>query len=116
MGVVESGSDAPLTERERVRERPQKEREEMPKTITVTTFDENNEAVETNTEVCFEAAGRALDHKHAIHAFVTCTDAPEVLVDIAGLKGGAMARLGIAEAIELRKELNKAINAARKFA
>jgi hypothetical protein len=92
----------------------------MPKTITVTTFKKNeegiSEAIDTSMEIDFIKAGRGFEHKHSIQAFVTASDAPEVLVDIDGLKGGAMARLDIEGAIALRKELNKAINAARKFA
>jgi hypothetical protein len=92
----------------------------MPKTITVTTFKKNekgfSEAIDTHTETDFIEAGREHAHKRSIKAFVTSCDAPEVLVDIDGVNGGAMARLDIEGAIALRKELNKAINAARKFA
>ena len=109
MGVVERGS-----------ERPQKEREKMAKTVCVSTFTKNEEGipeiVDTHTELHFKEAGRGLAHKRSISAFATHSDAPEVLVDIDGLNGGAMARLDIEGAIALRKELNKAINAARKFA
>ena len=92
----------------------------MAKTVSVSRFEKNEEGipeiVDTHCEFHFEEAGRLLDHERSIRAFVTHSGAAEVLVDIDGLNGGAMARLDIEGAIALRKELNKAINAARKVA
>lgn len=92
----------------------------MAKTMSVSRFTKNEEGtpeiVDCHTELHFEEAGRLLQHERSCTAFATHSDAPEILIDIDGLNGGAMARLDIEGAIALRKELNKAINKARKFA
>jgi hypothetical protein len=97
-----------------------REREKMAKTVSVSRFTKGEngvpEIVDCLLESHFEEAGRLLEHERSISAFATHCDAPEILIDIDGLNGGAMARLDIEGAIALRKELNKAINAARKFA
>ena len=92
----------------------------MAKTVSVSRFTKNEkglpEIVDCLLESHFKEAGRLLEHERSISAFATHCDSPEILIDIDGLNGGAMARLDIEGAIALRKELNKAINAARKFA
>lgn len=92
----------------------------MAKTVSVSRFTKNEEGVpeivDCLVESHFEEAGRLVEHERSISAFVTHSGAPEVLVDIDGLNGGAMARLDIEGALALRKELNKAINKARKVA
>ena len=92
----------------------------MAKTVSVSRFTKGEngvpEIVDCHTEFHFEDAGRLLEHERSISAFASHADTPEVLVDIDGLNGGAMARLDIEGAIALRKELNKAINKARKVA
>ena len=92
----------------------------MAKTVSVSRFTKNEEGVpeivDCHMESHFKEAGRLLEHERSITAFATHCDAPEILIDIDGLNGGAMARLDIEGAIALRKELNKAINKARKAA
>ena len=92
----------------------------MAKTVSVSRFTKNEEGVPEIVDCLlpshFEEAGRLVEHERSISAFVSHSGAAEVLVDIDGLNGGAMARLDIEGAIALRAELNKAIRKARKVA
>ena len=92
----------------------------MAKTVSVSRFTKNEEGVpeivDCHMESHFKETGRLLEHERSISALATHCDAPEILIDIDGLIGGAMARLDIEGAIALRKELNEEINKARKAA
>ena len=64
----------------------------------------------------WKEAGRNFESEHAVSSNVSHSETPEVLVHVNGLLNSMMARLTIEEAVAFRKELNKAIRAARKFA
>lgn len=64
----------------------------------------------------WKEAGRRFESESAVSSNVSHGETPEVMVHINGLLNSMMARLSIEEAVAFRKELNKSIRAARKFA
>ena len=87
----------------------------MPKAITMSTFtrEDENQAwrtptVETPADFSFPW------DRHRMVMIVEDSFAENVLVNLDSVKNSMMARLSLEDAIELRKELNKAIAAVRK--